>query len=313
MRNALAIYQFHLPAAERERFLELLFPHVPPGRRARHLTEIVTPIPPFYDACVERALAELRPRTTNEAHAVLNAADVAVRIRDAEERDNFVRFVCDVSSEPSANKTLFDVHRSTLRHISNEDDRVIRALATLSSNPYQNLSGYTHRRLWRTTAEYLAELDRQQTDEDVALIGAIDAAEMPRVFRGEDRTLLRYHYLLCTGHAVHEAFAMLDEKDGRSALSERMSAPAVDAAMAVDRTRLENDVRVLRDQHGILQAQLVAKNAVIGTLEDERIADRKRIEELEAAQNRTLLAFKELQRAEERRLDAYMGARPVAH
>jgi hypothetical protein len=314
MRNALALYEYHLPDLERQPFLALLFPQVPAAKRTRYLKEIVTPVPPFYDERVEQALAELRPRTADSTYAILNAADVAVRL-PFNERDRFVRSVCGLaaSAQGTLQRTLFDAHRSTLRHLSNEDRRVARALGSLSFDPYAHLARYTHRNLWRSSSDYLAELARQQTEEDAALIAAMDAGEMPRVFRDDDPAQLQLHYLLCTGHEVNEAFAIM-ERNGvgsRSSQERHASAPAADAAMAVGRTRHENDVRVLHDQRGALQAQLAAKTTIIETLEQERASDRKRIAELEAAQNRTLQAFKELQHAETRRLDAYMGVRAV--
>jgi hypothetical protein len=316
MRNALALYEYHLPNSERQSFLALLFPRVPAAKRARYLTEIVTPVPPFYDERVEQALAELRPRTAGSAYAILNAADVAVRL-PFDERDRFVRSVCGFAptAQSTSRTTLFDAHRATLRHLSNEDRRVVRALGSLSANPYACVIRYTHRRLWRASSDYVAELGRWQTEEDAALIAAMEAGEMPRVFRDDDSEQLHLHYLLCTGHEVNEAFAIM-ERNGvgtRSSRKRDASAPAADAAMAVGRTRHENDVRVLHDQRGALQAQLTAKTTIIETLEQERASDRKRIAELEAAQNRTLQAFKELQHAENRRLDAYMGVRRAEH
>lgn len=323
MRNALAIYLYHLPADDQEQFLDLLFPVVPAAQRERYLTEIVTPIPPFYDKRVERALAVLRPRTANDAHNILNAADVAVRIERADERDQFVRSVCgsragrSQSSRALIDGSLFDSHRSSLRHVSNEDPRVVRAIGKLTSNPYGRITWYTHRRVWKSSSAYLAELGRQQTDEDAALIEAMRAGTMPRVFRDEDPEQLQLHYLLCTGHWVNEAFDLMERHKVRVAPGASRprptAAPGANAATEVERTRLQNDVRVLHDQRGALQAQLAAKTAVIETLEQERASDRARIAELEAAQNRTLHAFKELQHAEERRLDAYMGVRRAAN
>ena len=224
MRNALAIYLYHLPADDQERFLELLFPVVPAAQRERYLTEIVTPIPPFYDKRVERALAVLRPRTANDAYNILNAADVAVRIKRTDERDQFVRSVCDSrvgQSQSSralfADGPLFDSHRSSLRHISNEDPRVVRAIGKLTSNPYGRITWYTHRRVWKSSSAYLAELGRQQTDEDAALIEAMRAGTMPRVFRDEDPEQLQLHYLLCTGHWVNEAFDLMERDKVRVA------------------------------------------------------------------------------------------------
>jgi hypothetical protein len=316
MRNALALYEYHLPDHERGSFLALLFPRVPAAKRKQYLKEIVTPVPPFHDPGVEGALAELRPRTAISTHAILNAADIAVRL-PFDERDRFVRSVCGLAAtaQGTSRMTLFDAHRSTLRHLSNEDRRVVRAVGSLSSDPYAYARRYTHRNIWRASSDYLAELHRQQTEEDVALIAAMDAGKMPRVFRDEDSRQLQLHYLLCTGHEVNEAFSLMerDAVGSRSSRKRHGSAPAADAAMAVDRTRHENDVRVLHDQRGALQAQLTAKTTIIETLEQERASDRKRIAELEAAQNRTLQAFKELQHAENRRLDAYMGVRGAAN
>src|SRR5258708_10549737 len=178
MRNARALYEYHLPDHERGPFLTLLFPQVPAAKRKTYLKEIVTPVPTFYDPRVEGGLADLRPRTADSAHAILNAADVAVRV-SFDERDRFVRSVCGLAATaPSTPRmTLFDAHRSTLRHLSNEDRRVVRALASLSSDPYECLIPYTHRRLWRASSDYLAELGRWQTEEDAALIAAMDAGK----------------------------------------------------------------------------------------------------------------------------------------
>jgi hypothetical protein len=316
MRNALAIYKYHLPESEKARFLDLVFPNVAPRERQHYLERVVTPIPTFSD--LYGPLASMRPRTRAFAiSSILNAADVARHIAP-NRRDAFVRDVCGFrSTKPRADETWFEANRPVLRHMSNEDARVMRALKILRLDPYDAPWTLPSRDDFRGTLEaYLREARGWWTDEDRAIMNCY-YEKRPREFQEvpEETFIALRHASL--GFTRAETSAAIARRTPRASgvLTARTPGvpPMLHAASAVERTRLQNDVRVLHDQRGALQAQLAAKTAVIETLEQERASDRARIAELEAAQNRTLHAFKELQRAEERRLDAYMGVRRAAN
>jgi len=317
MGNALGVYKYHLPESEKARFLDLVFPDVAPRDRQHYLERVVTPIPTFMD--VQGLLAYMRPRTPGFATSfILNAADVARHIAP-NRRDTFVRDVSGFrSTKPRADETWFEANRPALRHMSNEDGRVIRVLKAMKVDPYHAGWILPSRDDFRGTLEaYLGESRQWWTDEDRAIVHCPNYEGRSREFQKvpeETFVALRCAFLGFTRAETAAAMARRTSLSDASVALRRSRVPSpVDAAGAVERTRLQNDVRVLHDQRGALQAQLAAKTAVIETLEQERASDRARIAELEAAQNRTLHAFKELQRAEERRLDAYMGVRRAAN
>ncbi len=318
MGNALAIYKYHLPDSEKARFLDLVFPRIAPRDRQHHLESVVTPIPTFID--VKGWLAYVRPKTPRFALSfILNAADVARHIAP-NRRDAFVREVCAVRrTQAGADETWVDANRTAVRHMSNEDARVIRVLKAMNVDPYHAPWRLPSRAYFRGNPEAYRRESRQWcTDEHRAMIYCPNYEGRPREFQKvpeETFVALQRAFLGFTDAETAAATARRASRSSGVAVTPRRAwvPSTVDAAASIERTRLQNDVRVLHDQRGALQAQLAAKTTVIETLEQERASDRARIAELEAAQNRTLQAFKELQRAEDRRLDAYMGVRHAAN
>ena len=86
-----------------------------------------------------------------------------------------------------------------------------------------------------------------------------------------------------------------------------------DVSTPIARGRIDGDVAVLHARRRELEAELGAANALIESLQIERSLDRKRIAELEAAQERTRVAFDQLRRLDEQRTDAYFGVRRTSH
>lgn len=318
MGNALGVYKYHLPHTEKARFLDLIFPHIAPRDRQRYLESVVTPIPTFID--VKGWLAYMRPKTPRFALSfILNAADVARHIAP-NRRDAFVREVRGFRrTKPRADETWFEANRFALRHMSNEDARVTRGLKAMNVDPYHAPWSLPSRADFRGNPEaYRRESRQWWTDEHRAMIHCPNYEGRPREFQKvpeETFDALRSAFF---GYPAVETAAATARRASRSSgvavTPGRAWVPSTVVAVAeIERTRLQNDVRVLHDQRGALQAQLAAKTTVIETLEQERASDRKRIAELEVAQSRTLQAFKELQHAENRRLDAYMGVRRAAN
>lgn len=296
MRNAFAIYSFHLPKRDRSRFLALLFPNVDERRRIATLRH-PRGLRAFDDPNVQRALRVLRPATYRTTDVILNAADVAIRIHP-DRRDAFILHVLGIVAavvDIFRMRTLYDWMEPLLRNISNEDPRVVRALGRLGVDPY-HVPFLNDPQQDGACREYSVRLNAEERAV-ARLIGPPFAG-----ITGYDLEVVRE--MATTRRSRSRAEAVVADRT-------RAKKPkgAIEAAQDVARTRLEHEAAVLRGHVATLRRQLDAQHEVMKALEVRHETDQARIQELESAEERTRRAFENLRQAEERRFDAYFGGR----